>query len=829
MEQPRSITERYDDEVRAWAIRYMELGYAPTPLSPARSSKKGDNGKAPYYPNWDSVKLSDLTAWAPGVGNGLLLGPIGTSNSKIALVCADLDSELAVQYGDYFLPDTGMIGGRGRKPRSNRFYRISEINRLKHTEFKSETGKHAELLVSHHQIVVAPTVIIDNEGIREAKVWDIFEQPALIEWDKLVESERKLSIFCELKSIWPGKWRHNLSLPLAGGLLRAGWTREEIIFAIDLLGWETQQKDEIENAVNATANKLETGIESVSGWPTLSRELISGGAVKEQVEGSIRRILSWVKGEFDDRPAIEVRPGTLHTATDRAWKAIVNSNVPVELMRFGNDPIRIEKIDDRHAHRIVQLNQDRLRYHVAREVFWFKQNDKGRQPQDPPKEVIANMLAQGDIPLPILNRIVTAPVFSREGILQTESGYHPGSKTYYIGERSGVTIPEVYREPREGDVSLAKELIFGNLIVDFPYSTESDLAHATALLLLPFVRDMIPGPTPMHIIDANGQAAGKTLLASVLTYVFLGEYGGAPPSPFPTHEEEMTKLLLSLLMEGRPHIYFDNVTTRMASGVLAMALTSVTFSARILGSSETKQPPVRCAWLATSNGAHGDTDIIRRSVQTRLVSKEERPELRPPSDFRHYPLMRWAESHRGELIWACLTLISHWISRGMPRSEDSFGDFGEWSSVMGGLLREIGVRGFLGNVIDFQNMANEEREGWSELFERIWEAWGPEVWSTNEIVGLAVGSGIGITGSGLDDQKRQLGEFLRKKHESIHSGLRLINTGKDAARGKGRGYRLECIEGKERDWTPPLAQAPAQSHAESGRRVVLDIPLTGYS
>lgn len=790
------MVDSYEVEVAKQVQQYLDHKFAPTPLTPATNSDTGTNGKAPTHQNWATVRVRDVLEWRGGKGIGLVCGPIGYTVPKTILLCIDLDSVEAVRFGGYFLPDTGMIGGRKKKPESNRFYIVPETKAVSSTEkFISKRGDtHVEILGQNHQAVVAPTVVIGKDGVRESKVWYQYDAgPARVDWDELRVAVVRLAVFCELYRIWPKGGRHNLSLPLAGGLLRSGWPEEMVIWAIHTLGAESgwaSEPGEIENAVRNTATKLDSGDSRVTGWPTIVKSL------GESASSSIERILKWLGTDTDERPGIELKVGQLDKTVQKAWKILADANDPVSMLRFSNEPVRIERIDDREAYLIIPLTTDRLRYHCSQHMSWYRKgSDDARKPLDPPRDVIQSMLAAGDVPLPILNRIVTAPVFAPDGRLQTEPGYHASSKTFYIPGR-GMTLRDVSEKPDGGDIEKAKGVLFSDLLVDFPFAKKSDLAHTLALILLPFARDLISGPTPMHIIDANTQASGKTLLAAVATMIFTGETGAMPLS-FPTSEEEMGKTLLSVLSEGRTHIYFDNVVGRMSSAALAMAITANTYVGRRLGATETLSPPVRCIWLATANQATGDTDVIRRSVHIRLVSKVENPHLIPIDRWRHFPLKDWAVDNRGELIWSVLTLIQKWVAEGMKRRACSFGDFGDWAGVIGGILDSAGIAGFLDDVTDFQLAANEDREAWQDIYEGIWERFGIRSWTAAETIMIALSSGIEVRGRDLDDQKREWGNLLRGKIEVIHGGLRLEGIGKAARRGSGKGYQLLPVDGRD--------------------------------
>ena len=59
------------------------------------------------------------------------------------------------------------------------------------------------------------------------------------------------------------------------------------------------------------------------------------------------------------------------------------------------------------------------------------------------------MLAMPDIFLPVLERIVEAPVFGPDGTIETTPGYHAGSRTYYAGQARDCDRSEPCQAPAE--------------------------------------------------------------------------------------------------------------------------------------------------------------------------------------------------------------------------------------------------------------------------------------------------------------------------------------------------------------------------------------------
>lgn len=105
---------------------------------------------------------------------------------------------------------------------------------------------------------------------------------------------------------------------------------------------------------------------------------------------------------------------------------------------------------------------------------------------------------------------------------------------------------------------------------------------------------------------------------------------------------------------------------------------------------------MRHTWIAAANNIKGTSEILRRMVMIELDAKMPNPEMR--SAFRHADLMGWVEANRPVLLWAILTLVQNWVAKGMrPWEGKPKASFEAWSRVMGGILRDANIRGFLGN------------------------------------------------------------------------------------------------------------------------------------
>jgi hypothetical protein len=410
--------------------------------------------------------------------------------------------------------------------------------------------------------------------------------------------------------------------------------------------------------------------------------------------------LAQVPNQEVDKPVLYASCQDLGILSDAAWDVLVQANIPEKYFRHGCVPVRIEE-DDNGAPIIRELTGDRLRHEMARIATWrTEKRDKNGTISEvdakPPTDTIKDMLAMPDPPLPVLNRIVEAPVFAADGTVTTVPGYYSAGKLWYA-PTPGVGIPTVPQNPDHEDVREAVRRMM-DLVQDFPFVGDADLAHAVGLALVPFARDMIQGPTPNHIIESHTPGAGKGLLADVMLSPAAGRNIGIVPEA--RTDDEYRKRITAQLRAGRPAIMLDNVVRPLDSGVLAAALTAINWDDRVLGQSEMLTLPVRCIWITTGNNITMSTEIARRSIRIRLDPKTDRPWQR--DSFIHNDLRTYAAERRGELIWACLVVIRAWINAGRPKPPvRPLGSYEAWSHVIGGVLNNTGVGGFLDNLEEF--------------------------------------------------------------------------------------------------------------------------------
>ncbi|MBA3414035.1 MAG: bifunctional DNA primase/polymerase [Chloroflexia bacterium] len=569
-------------------------------------------------------------------------------------------------------------------------------------------------------------------------------------------------------------------------------------------------------------------------------------ALREQGYGPKLRLVSGAngppppptEGAADDEPARPQRPEIdaadqhLERISEKVWRAVEQANQPPRLFNYGGLPVRIAFSGDDGAPVAQPLNEDRLSHEAARAATFYKDSERdGRKHAAPPMRVVRDMLAAPEFPFPVLVGITEAPTFAADGTLPEHAGYHPSGRTYFAPAR-GFSVSSVPDAPSPGQIERARGLIVDDLMGDFPFVGEAERAHAVAMVLLPLLRGLIAGPTPLHLIEKPSAGTGASLLADVVARIATGRPVGAMTEG--RDEDEWRKRITAKLRGGPPLVLIDNLRRRLDSAVVSSVLTANHVEDRILGTSDNVRIPVRCVWVASGNNPALSSEITRRTVRIRLDAKRDRPWLR--ESFRHFPLSPWVMQERAGLVAACLTLGRAWIAEGRPVPDDSpiLGSFEDWSHVMAGVLAVAGVGGFLSNLSEFYEVSDTEGAGIRAFLASWWETHRESAVGVADLFSIATmdDSALDLGEKGERSQKTRLGRMLgdlRDRQYQLDGGpmVRVSPAGTEkraqlwrlVAVGVGDGQRGERSERGERGASAPAREATPErdgTNAESG-------------
>jgi putative DNA primase/helicase len=431
-------------------------------------------------------------------------------------------------------------------------------------------------------------------------------------------------------------------------------------------------------------------------------------------------------------PIMRADEGDLGRAVEKAWSLLLASNRTPWLFRYAGIPTWVVP-DDEGRPVAATLTEERLRHMLARLADWRRMNAKGELvPAPPPTAVVKSVLATPDPGLPVLVGIVNTPVFGRNGTLLTAPGYHPDARLLYV-PAPGFEVPPIPARPTPADVAAARNLICDELLGDFPFVSPAERAHAVAMLLLGFLRGMVDGPTPLHLIEKPSPGTGATLMVDAIATILTG--AGASVMTEGRDDDEWRKRVTAKLRQVPTILLIDNLRLKLDSSAVAAALTAPFWEDRILGQSEMARLPIRCLWIATGNNPEFSNEMARRLVRIRLDANVERPWQR--SDFRHPDLMTWVRANRARLVHACLTLCQAWIAEGRPRGTHTIGSYENWAQVLGGVLQVAGIDGFLGNLDEMMAASDTEGAAWSGFVRAWWNRFGTAAVGSGDLYPIA--------------------------------------------------------------------------------------------
>src|SRR5262249_10518642 len=228
------------------------------------------------------------------------------------------------------------------------------------------------------------------------------------------------------------------------------------------------------------------------------------------------RLSDWLElrpGAGSDLPVIIFGNRQPSATVGEAYAALLRRNQEQLTMFQQTGRLVRVRIDEDGRPRIEQIAEPMLRSILIDSAQWFVVTRQGLAPTPPPEYVATSILAKPEWPeMPPIRGIVEAPVFAADGTLSTEPGYQRNTRLWFQ-PAPGVVIPPVSDQPSPTEVAAACRLLLDELLVDFPFHDAASKAHTVALLLLPFVRELIGGPTTLHLVDAPTPGTGKGLLS----------------------------------------------------------------------------------------------------------------------------------------------------------------------------------------------------------------------------------------------------------------------------------------------------------------------------
>ena len=510
--------------------------------------------------------------------------------------------------------------------------------------------------------------------------------------------------------------------------------------------------------------------------------------------------------ETDKLPTVHVSGRHMRDITDDAIKVLEDANTAEPfLFRRGSSLVRLSRGQKMVAEVLTMTS---LRGILDRSANFIKTNEKGiESPARPVNDVIQDILSLPVLPFPTLQGFHSTPVFMRGGELLNRTGYNKETGLFlYLDGLSGVSAGMSLLE--------AKDLILVELLGDFPFSDQGSIAHILSLLLQPYVRLLIDGPTPLYLIEAPSRGTGKGLVADAVAYITLGE--PAAIMVLTRDEDELEKRITATLVEAHPMIVLDNVTS-LKSSTLSAVLTTTSWRGRWLGQSKMVHAPNTATWIATGNNVSLSDELVRRVMNIRLDAKMARPEER--TGFKHPNLMDWVQRNRILLVQACLSIIQAWVDAGMPLYSGSFrlGRFERWVDVMGGILDVADVGGFGSNRETMYAISDADTMEWTLLCEAWYVKYAESPITAKDLLELAKAQDLVMdhwAGRSATSGQQRMGHALRERRDKLLGEYFIRHAGTDG-NTRSNAYRLEI--NKVAPKTPETTETPGNV-PESGSK-----------
>jgi len=368
------------------------------------------------------------------------------------------------------------------------------------------------------------------------------------------------------------------------------------------------------------------------------------------------------------------------------------------------------------APRIVQLPPPRLKEYLADAAIWMNPGSGNSEggPTHPPKWVVQAIDARGEwASVPPIEGVIEAPVIRSDGSVVQTPGYDEASGLFY---QPMIDFPPIPPKPSQDDARKAADDLL-EVVEDFPFASPYHRGGWLSAVLTPLARFAFHGPTPLHLIDSNTRGTGKGLLSDTVGLIVQGR--STPRMTAPGTDDEFRKRITAIALAAETLILIDNIEGALGCPALDAALTSTSWSDRILGRSEmATNIPLSVVWMATGNNVQLQADTARRTLHIRLESPEERPEER--QGFHHAKLLDWIQRERPRLVTAALTILSGYCAAGRPNMGlKPWGSFDAWSDLVRSAITWAGVD----DPGETRTELNATADGEGNALRRLIEGW----------------------------------------------------------------------------------------------------------
>jgi len=460
---------------------------------------------------------------------------------------------------------------------------------------------------------------------------------------------------------------------------------------------------------------------------------------------------------------------------------------------------------------IKRYGVEGLALRVAESVIFMRDFDV----VPPPPVLMRTMREVSPGRAPGLTGIIEHPLMDTDGSIISGQGYDRATGLYKRVPMD--LIPELPGEISQTDAVDALRWIVEEVCRDFPFATPTDLAGFVSMLLTAIQRRVLGGDEgcPGGAISAPVQSSGKTALTQVIFQLVYGRPAAA--TSWSQDDVEMGKHLLAVLMEGHAAVVFDNLPEggKIESNELAKAMTSATYSGRVLGENRKAMVPTNVLWLFTGNNVSPVGDFNTRVLLIYLDPDCDDPDRRT---FSRPDLADWSRQNRARFFECALTILVGYnrLCAAGARPEVTPTRYSEWDRMVREALIWAGaedpadlfeknkqqdpvVEGRLNLLMAWYAVYGDEPVTASALVEKISKnKYGRMTYhSGDDEVGELVDALRDLMPEGALTSKR-LGSVLRRFQGQWLGGYQLQSPGPAAGSG-GKGARVWKVIRRQKD------------------------------
>lgn len=292
--------------------------------------------------------------------------------------------------------------------------------------------------------------------------------------------------------------------------------------------------------------------------------------------------------------------------------------------------------------------------------------------------VLLSTTAAKDL-LPPLRQVVSNPL-----IIEKSPGVSAILGAGYHSELGGVYVAGELTEIQDLPLPVAVSLLM-HLLRDFDFCTPSDLSRAMAMLLSPALKmgGIISDDFPIDVSEADRSQSGKTFRLKQVSALY-----GESPSVIVAAKGgvgSVDESISQALINGRPFIVLENVRGKIDSTILESVIRGQSqVQARAMRVSKTVDTTPFMIQIST-NGAELTQDLANRSIITRIRKREG---IDFPEGIDGGPLKHIA-ARRSVYLKCVHTIVSEWIVRGKPKTNERRHDFREWCQSVDWIVQDL--------------------------------------------------------------------------------------------------------------------------------------------